>query len=422
MQKGHFLMSAQDPDAAIGAGQAAIEARTARDTPELTLVGGRVLLPDGALQEACVTLADGRIAEVSASEGRPAARRIDLGGRLLLPGIVDLHGDAFEHVLMPRSGVRFPMDLALAEIDRQLVANGITTAFHSLTYSWEPGLRGRETVVELMAALDRLGGELACQPRVHLRFELHNVDAVGEVADWLAAGRIDLISLNEHLHTIADRLERVDKLAQYAERTGLTIDRYKDLVRQVARRGAEVPDTLARICEAARAAGIPIASHDDDSPEVRAHFRGLGARLCEFPVNPETAEAAAAHSDPVILGSPNVVRGGSHDARMTAEDAVRAGLCSVLTTDYYYPAPLIAAFQLAARGACGFAAAWDLVSRGPARAADLHDRGTIAAGQRADLIAVAAPSGALPRVAATWTGGRMTHCAAPDLHGLCGRL
>jgi alpha-D-ribose 1-methylphosphonate 5-triphosphate diphosphatase len=316
---------------------------------------------------------------------------------------------------MPRSGVRFPMDLALAEIDRQLVANGITTAFHSLTYSWEPGLRGRETVVELMAALDRLGARLACQPRVHLRFELHNVDAVSEVADWLAAGRIDLVSLNEHLDMIADRLERVDKLAQYAERTGLSIEAYKQLVQDVAKRGPEVPDGVARVCAAARAADVPIASHDDDSPEVRAQFRNLGARLCEFPVNAETAEAAAANGDQVILGSPNVVRGGSHDARMTAEDAVRAGLCTVLTTDYYYPAPLIAAFRLADAGAADFAGAWDLVSGGPARTAGLHDRGTVAVGKQADLLAV--EPGTLPRVAATWTGGRMVHRADPRVAG-----
>ena len=408
-------MEARKPDAATDNASAATASGDTADTPEMSLVGGRTLLPDGSLEPACVTVADGRIAAVSATEGRPAHRRIDLGGRLLLPGIVDLHGDAFEHVLMPRSGVRFPMDLALAEIDRQLVANGITTAFHSLTYSWEPGLRGRETVVELMAALDRLGSGLACQPRVHLRFELHNVDAVPEVADWLAAGRIDLISLNEHLEMIADRLERVDKLAQYAERTGLSIDAYKQLVREVAKRGPEVPDGVGRICAAARAAQVPIASHDDDSPHVRAHFRDLGARLCEFPVNRETAEDAAANGDPVILGSPNVVRGGSHDARMTAEDAVRAGLCTVLTTDYYYPAPLIAAFRLANGGAADFAAAWDLVSGGPARAAGLNDRGTIAVGQRADLLAV--ETGTWPRVVATWTGGRMVHRADPRLAG-----
>ncbi|MBK1698519.1 alpha-D-ribose 1-methylphosphonate 5-triphosphate diphosphatase [Rhodovibrio salinarum] len=383
----------------------------------MTLVGGRTLLPDGSLEDACVTLADGRIASVHADEGRPTARRIDLAGRLLLPGIVDLHGDAFEHVLMPRSGVRFPMAVALAEIDRQLVANGITTAFHSLTYSWEPGLRGRDTVVELMAALDRLGHELACQPRVHLRFELHNVDAVDEVAAWLDAGRIDLLSLNDHLEMIVGRLERLDKLAQYAERTGLSIEQYQELAQQVARRGSEVPDGVARVCAAARAADVPIASHDDETPEACAHFHALGARLCEFPCNLETAEAAAATGDSVILGSPNVVRGGSHDARLTAEDAVRAGLCDVLTTDYYYPAPLLAAFQLVAGGVCDFAAAWDLVSGGPARAAGLSDRGMIAVGQRADLLAVDDSVPGVPRVSATWTGGRMVHRTSPEVGG-----
>src|SRR3990170_2694615 len=107
---------------------------------ESAIVGGRVLLPDGSLEETDVTLRDGRISAVGAMPA-PSARRWHAPGLLVLPGMVDLHGDAFERQLMPRPGVRFPDELALMETDRQLLANGITTAYHGLTYSWEPGLR-----------------------------------------------------------------------------------------------------------------------------------------------------------------------------------------------------------------------------------------------------------------------------------------
>ncbi len=67
--------------------------------------------------------------------------RFDATGLLVLPGIVDIHGDAFERQLQPRPGVDFPADIALADTESQLLANGITTAFHGVTLSWEPGLR-----------------------------------------------------------------------------------------------------------------------------------------------------------------------------------------------------------------------------------------------------------------------------------------
>src|SRR5262249_61125076 len=83
-------------------------------------------------------------------------RRIDASGLLVLPGLVDIHGDAFERQLMPRPGVAFDADVALMETDRQLVANGITTAFHAVTWSWEPGLRGRESTLWIRTATERV--------------------------------------------------------------------------------------------------------------------------------------------------------------------------------------------------------------------------------------------------------------------------
>ena len=157
-------------------------------------------------------------------------------------------------------------------------------------------------------------------------------------------------------------------------------------------------------------------SHDDASPEQRRWFRALGCRLAEFPTTVETAQEAASQGDDIVLGAPNVVRGGSHTGWIDATEMIGRGLCSVLASDYYYPAPLLAAFALAQRGVLPFARAWALVSQAPAEAVRLDDRGRIAPGRRADLILVdASAAGQQPRVVATIVAGRVVHLARADI-------
>lgn len=379
-----------------------------RQRNELAIRGAEVLLPDEGLVEATVVVADGDIVECTGGAGGGPAS-IDARGLLLLPGIVDLHGDALEHFLMPRPGVRFPAEVALAEVDRQLLANGITTAYHGITYSWEPGLRGRETVLAVLAALDGMAGALGCDTRIHLRHELYNVHAEFEIREWIRGGRIGLLALNDHLGMIRQRLGRAEKLSQYTERSGLGPDAYRALVERTAGHGDEVAPATARLCAEAVAAGVPVASHDDETPAMRAAYRDLGARLCEFPCNAETAAAAIGAGEPVILGAPNVLRGGSHDHRLHAGEAIAAGLCTALASDYYYPAALHAACRLWSDAGLELAATWNLVAGAPARAAGLTDRGAIRPGLRADLVLVDPDGPRGPTVAATMVAGRLVH-------------
>jgi alpha-D-ribose 1-methylphosphonate 5-triphosphate diphosphatase len=147
-------------------------------TDPLRIERGRVLI-DGAFADLTVdTGEDGRIAGLDT--GAAAARCIDADGLLVLPGIVDIHGDAFERQMMPRPGVGFPIDIALIDSDRQVLANGITTVFHGVTYSWEPGLRGPENARAIVAALDQLRPLLGADTRFHLRHETFNLDAEAE--------------------------------------------------------------------------------------------------------------------------------------------------------------------------------------------------------------------------------------------------
>jgi alpha-D-ribose 1-methylphosphonate 5-triphosphate diphosphatase len=371
-------------------------------TATVELRNGTVLLPDGRLERRSLFIADGRVA---AGEVSPA-RVLDASGFLVLPGIVDLHGDAFERQLMPRPGVQFDHRLALLETDRQMLANGITTAFHGLTLSWEPGLRGDAAADRFLEALAAARPLLGCDTRLHLRFETFHLDAVEKVVEWIAEGRIDLLAFNDHTEMIAERVESGRSLSTYTSRTGLTEAELRALVQRVRGHRSGVANGVARLAAAAKECGLPMASHDDPSIEVRQQYRDLGCTLCEFPLSADTAFAARKAGDPVILGAPNVVRGGSHNGHLSATDAIERGACTVLTSDYYYPALLQAAFRLVHEGRLDLPAAWSLVSANPAQAAKLTDRGCLAPGQRADIVVVDATDPSLARAVATIVGGQ----------------
>jgi alpha-D-ribose 1-methylphosphonate 5-triphosphate diphosphatase len=377
-----------------------------------TIASRRVLLADGSVEDTTVTVEDGRIAGIGqACRGE----EWNVGDAWLLPGIVDLHGDAFERQMMPRPGVHFPTDLALLDTDAQLIANGVSTAYHGVTYSWEPGLRGRESTCALKAALAEMKPRLACDTRFHLRHETHNLAAEGEVIDWLADGSVDLLAFNDHTDMILDRiLTKGKSTATYTARTGLSHDEFIALLHRVADGKPAVPASVERLAAAAVAHGVALASHDDHTPEMRRRFHAMGCRIAEFPMNTATAEAAVALGDPVICGAPNVVRGGSHlgpDGILAARE-IREGRCTILVSDYYYPALAQAPFRLARDGDAAFPQAWALVSGNPARAAGLDDRGTIAEGARADLAVVQDPGVGPVRVTATLVEGAAVYRSA----------
>ena len=141
-------------------------------------------------------------------------------GCLLLPGIVDIHGDAFERQMMPRPGVHVALDIALIDSDRQAVANGITTVFHGVTWSWEPGLRGSENARAILAGIEQLRDRLAADTRYHLRHETFNLEAETEICDWVEARRVGAVAFNDHLPAADSHMKRPDKLNQMVERSG----------------------------------------------------------------------------------------------------------------------------------------------------------------------------------------------------------
>ncbi len=374
---------------------------------QIHLEGGRALIGSDLVQTS-LAVSGQDIAQID--RGRPrGALAIDAGGLLVLPGIVDLHGDAFERQMMPRAGVDFPIDVALEDSDRQAIGNGITTVYHATTWSWEPGLRSGENARYLLEAIERLRPQFAADTRFHLRHETYNLDAEGEISRWLAEGRIDLFAFNDHMDGTVGDMAKPRKRNRMVERTGLSGEDFDRLVDRVVARSADVPASIARLADAARTAGVRMLSHDDATPAMRKEFRARGVTIAEFPINEETAREAACGGDAIVYGAPNVVRGGSHTGWTRASDMIAKGLCSVLASDYYYPAPLLAAFRLAADGMLPLAQAWKLVSTAPAQAAGLADRGAIEAGRRADLLLVDDAVPLRPRIVAVIASGKLVH-------------
>lgn len=398
----------------------------------VTFQGAQVYLPD-EIALTNVTVASGRIVEIG---GPPQGEVIDATGRILAPALIDVHGDAFERQLMPRPKVFFPIEAAVIDTDRQLAANGIATAYHAITLSWEPGLRDVSRGREMMQALRDLAPRLTVENRVQLRWETFAFNALDTIAWALEAPLTPAIAFNDHTSmtmraydvAIQDRgfelspdfsIASLDdhrmkaRTGKNADRAGISEDAYIELLGKVWDRRAEVPDSIRTVAQMGRAAGAPMLSHDDTRAETRDWFRNIGAGVAEFPMVLEAAQAARDHGDPIIFGAPNAARGGSHIGSLGAGDMVEAGLCDALASDYFYPAMLAAIARLDAEKRADRLRLWSLVSSGPARAMNLGDRGAIAVGQRADLVLIDWPEGHAPAVLGTWVAGRAAYRGQP---------
>ena len=375
---------------------------------------GLVLLDDDSIQETTLSIEDGRLFDFACGK----SRRFHAENLLVLPGIIDIHGDAFERDLRPRPSALFPKDIAVADTDRRIVANGITTAYYALTCTWEPGLRSMESAREFIKAFDAIRSRLGGDAKLHVRFEIHHHDALADISQWMEAGQVDLLAFNDHLSHQESKMADPVALAEYLDRTGLSADEFRDMFSRVKEREPDALEGVEKLAAVAREHGVGMASHDEETPDIRAWYHDLGCSICEFPCNRETALAARNMGDHVVMGAPNALKGVSLYERLSARVGVRDGLCTILASDYYYPAQLHAAFLMKALDYCSLADAWKLVSTNPAEALGLDDRGKISVGRRADLVLVDDSDPVKPRVAATMVAGRWVYVSPSDLSRL----
>jgi alpha-D-ribose 1-methylphosphonate 5-triphosphate diphosphatase len=373
---------------------------------KIAIQGVNVLTPDGWLEDATALIEDGQFTSIDQVSSPNGFHLVNAQGLQMLPGIIDLHGDAFERMICPRPGVNFPLPIAIADNDRNLLASGITTFYCSITDSYEPGLRSRDSARALIDFILGAGKQvLNCNHRIHIRHEEANIAGHQELCDWMVSGRVHILSINDHLPPPGNQKRLSRYLNSVRQRSSMSLEEIEELVNQVTARRHEGDVQIEQLVDLAHTYGIPLASHDDDTPEKVILSQQRRVAIAEFPATVDLAAKSREYGAAVLMGAPNLVRGGSHLGLMSVAEAVKNNVIDCLCSDYHYPSLFYAPFKLQELGLMSFEQAWSLVSSQPAEAAGISDqKGKIAPGLDADFLLIS-PDNSLPSALAALAVG-----------------
>ncbi|QNG20610.1 alpha-D-ribose 1-methylphosphonate 5-triphosphate diphosphatase [Rhodococcus triatomae] len=367
----------------------------------------RAVLPDRILDDARVVVRDGRVAEVGPA--RPGVRvDVDGGGLFCLPGLVDVHSDGLERERLPRPGAELPWMFAMMSFEGKLRAAGVTTVFHGASFSDREAAKNQRSVhaaLEMCQAIDawnerEVDGRLVDHRVLH-RLDVRSAPGLSAMREHfdaqIAAGRID-----DRVPAVISHEDHTPGIGQYADRTfyeryvagmrGISVDEARSHVDEVVRtREGNLPVREEAMDWLAGCAGAGLAmifGHDPESAVEIADLARRGGNVAEFPTTVEAAREARSRGMSVVMGGPNILRGGSHSGNVSAETLAAEGLVTALASDYLPSSLLGAAFALAQRRTLPLHAAVSLITSGPATAVGLADRGALEPGQRADLVIV----------------------------------
>lgn len=374
---------------------------------ETILANAMLVLPNEVIHGA-IRVQDGQIAAIDTGSAVPQGA-IDCEGDLLMPGLIELHTDNLERHIEPRPRVNWPHASAIIAHDAELASVGITTVFDALrvgsVVSNKKANYGEYARLLADEILDlRTTGALRISHFLHLRAEVCSETLIDELAKFGPDDRIGIVSLMDHTPGQRQFRDLTQLRAYVCGKHGLSETEFESHVAdQVAlsqRLGAA--HEAAAVTETRRF-GAVLASHDDTTAEQVAISARHGAHFAEFPTTVEAARACHDHGIKVMMGAPNLIRGGSHSGNVAAHKLAEADLLDILSSDYVPSALLSAALMLGDL--------WGDVARGmrtvtsaPAAAVGLQDRGQLTLGARADLIRVARVGGAAA-LRGTWVQG-----------------
>jgi alpha-D-ribose 1-methylphosphonate 5-triphosphate diphosphatase len=375
-----------------------------------TVIGNaRLVLADRVIERGWVACADGRVAEVG--EGDAPRGSEDAAGDLIMPGMIELHTDHLEVHYVPRPKVFWNPVASVVSYDAQLATSGITTVLDSLRVWHEDGTEsvdGRSGLLADAIASAREANLLRADHFLHLRCEVPMPSVIEEARGLVGRPDVRLLSLMDH--TPGQRQFRDEgKLRDYyrGKGRGMT-DAELDVLfeRRLAFQKAYAATNMRAIVALAHQHDIPLASHDDTTEENVADAIRDRVAVAEFPTTIEAARGLHQAGIGILMGAPNVVRGGSHSGNIAAVDLAREGLLDILSSDYIPSSLLMAALQLPTRvPTIDLATAVRTVTKTPAEAVGLTDRGEIAPGKRADLIRVHVARD-IPVVRRVWREGQ----------------
>jgi len=373
------------------------------------LSDARVVQANRILDPGWVAIADGKIIDVGRGS-RPGTTE-SLGGDLLIPGLVELHTDHLEAHFMPRPKVAWDPVAAVVSYDAQIATSGITTVLDSLRVWKEDDVEdggGEARRLSEAIATARDAGMLRIDHFLHLRCEVPMPHVVSEAAELIGLPEVRLLSLMDHTPGQRQFRDEEKLRTYYRGKTGGLSDRELDLMFERRREyaAAHADKNQRALIDLARTHGTPLASHDDTTIAHVGEAVDNGVAIAEFPTTVEAAKALHAAGVRVLMGAPNLVRGGSHSGNVATSDLASLGVLDVLSSDYVPSSLLLAAFALPkTTSAIDLPAALRTVTKTPAEAVGLTDRGEIAAGKRADLVRIHVARD-LPIVRSVWSAGR----------------
>ncbi|MEQ5871032.1 alpha-D-ribose 1-methylphosphonate 5-triphosphate diphosphatase [Sagittula sp. NFXS13] len=386
---------------------ASTQAHDASVSGSACLANARLILPEVEIIGS-LTVENGTITDIREGDHLPEGA-IDCGGDVVTPGLVELHTDNLERHMEPRPGVNWPHVSAMLAHDGELASCGITTVFdamrvgsiHSGTGRYDKYARGLAS--EMMAL--RASGALRISHFLHLRAEICSETLLEELAEFTPDDRVGIVSLMDH--TPGQRQFRdLSKLKQYvAKKKNMSDAEFADHVAHL--KGLQEEHGARHLHGAvseARRLGATLASHDDTTQAQVGDSAAHGVRFAEFPTTLEAAQACRNSGIEIMMGAPNIIRGGSHSGNVSASELAKLDLLDIVSSDYVPSALLLSAWRLAAL--------WDdmpramrTVTQAPASAAGLMDRGALKVGLLGDLLRITSLDDT-PILRGVWCRGR----------------
>lgn len=385
--------------------------RLSRIAGPTILTNLRLCLPTDVVS-GTISIEDGRIAAIDTGRSSlPAAE--DCGGDYLLPGLIELHTDNLEKHFTPRPGVTWPALAAVMSHDAQMAGSGITTVLDALALGdvreGSDRIRSLKTMADAILAA-RTDDLTRAEHFLHLRCEISYPDLMELVEQLAIPGAVKLVSIMDHTPGQRQFTNLDSYRSFYKKKFGLSDTEMAEFEAATVERQARyaAPQRAAVVATAQRL-GLPLASHDDAKPEHVAEAAAEGMRIAEFPTTLEAADLSRKAGMKLLMGAPNLVRGGSHSGNIAAADLAARGWLDILSSDYM-PVSLLQAVFLLAPTEADLPAAVATATSTPAEAVGLHDRGSLTPGKRADLLRVRlhrmGDGAALPLVQGVWRAGQ----------------
>lgn len=372
------------------------------------IINARAATTGGDIEKCTIRVENGCLAAVG-PDVPVFSPVMDVRGAYVLPGFIDLHSDAIEREIESRPGSCLPVEMAVAELDKKLAAAGVTTIFHSISFAEKQNaiLRTMDMADHIIRQIKAMSRNLSVETCIHLRYEITDTAALPKIEELITEGLIDLVSIMDH----TPGQGQFKTLEQFRDYYSAYFSSDENQVIEIMEKRKRIKECVGlenarKISEICRYHGVPLASHDDDTAEKIDFISVCGAVISEFPVTREAVDHARSRGMMIAVGSPNIIRGRSHNHNLSAMEIISQGLADIVCSDYIPSTLLHALFKIHRQCNLPLYQASRLFSANPAKAMGMDEtRGHLSPGSRADMLVVD-HSLPYPRILKTFVRGR----------------